>query len=75
MCFILKMVYKERFEFQMNLCFYFYLDLNIISRHHRDTIDNLLEQLKLTLTNGISRKQADQWRRRWFRLYTYHGQL
>lgn len=55
--------------------FFFYLDLNIISRHHRDTIDNLLEQLKLTLTNGISRKQADQWRRRWFRLYTYHGQL
>ena len=38
-------------------------------------INNLLEQLKLTLTNGISRKQADQWRRRWFRLYTYHGQL
>lgn len=50
-------------------------DSNLISRHPGDTMENLLEQLKLISVNGISRKQADQWRRRWFRVYTYRGSL
>ncbi len=40
-----------------------------------NTIENLINQLKNILINGISRKQADQWRRRWFRLYAFRGQL
>jgi hypothetical protein len=34
-----------------------------------------MNQLKHILTSGISRKQADQWRRRWFRVYAFRGQL
>lgn len=55
--------------------FVLFLDSNLISRHPGDTMENLLEQLKLISINGISRKQADQWRRRWFRVYTYRGSL
>lgn len=62
---------KKKYTLSNTIC----LDSNLISRHHDDTMENLLEQLKLILTNGISRKQANQWRRRWFRVYTYRGQL
>ncbi len=55
-----------------------YLDSQIISLHYEyksKTMDNLINQLKDILINGISRKQADQWRRRWFRVYAFRGQL
>lgn len=38
-------------------------------------MENLADRLKNILINGISRKQANQWRRRWFRVYAYRGQL
>ncbi len=40
-----------------------------------NSIENLMNQLKNILINGISRKQADQWRHRWFRVYAFRGQL
>ncbi|CAF4897433.1 unnamed protein product, partial [Rotaria magnacalcarata] len=49
----------------------------LISLGHRsktNTIESLTDQLKNTLANGISRKQADRWRRRWFRVYAFRGQ-
>ncbi|CAF3462153.1 unnamed protein product [Rotaria socialis] len=53
-------------------------DSQLISLRHRsktNTIESLTDQLKNTLANGISRKQADRWRRRWFRVYAFRGQL
>ena len=50
----------------------------MIPLHHEyplNTIENLTNQLKNIRINGISRKQADQWRRRWFRVYAFRGQL
>jgi hypothetical protein len=50
----------------------------MISLRHEyktNSIENLADQLKSTLINGISRKQADEWRRRWFRVYGFRGQL
>jgi hypothetical protein len=40
-----------------------------------NTMENLTDQLKNILINGISRKQADVWRRRWFRVYAFRGHL
>ncbi|CAF1650199.1 unnamed protein product, partial [Adineta ricciae] len=53
-------------------------DSQLISLHHSykaDTVESLVDQLKQTLVHGISRKQADEWRRRWFRVYAFRGQL
>jgi len=38
-------------------------------------MENLTDQLKTILIHGISRKQADKWRRCWFRVYAFRGQL
>ncbi|UJR31011.1 hypothetical protein I4U23_018522 [Adineta vaga] len=57
---------------------YLETDSQLISLHHvykADMIESLVDQLKSTLVNGISRKQADEWRRGWFRVYAYRGQL
>ncbi|CAF0763251.1 unnamed protein product [Adineta steineri] len=57
---------------------YLETDSQLISLHHShkmDTMEHLSEQLNKTLINGISRKQADEWRRRWFRVYAFRGQL
>lgn len=40
-----------------------------------NTIESVIDQLKNTLSEGISRKRADRWRRRWFRVYALRGQL
>ena len=40
-----------------------------------NTMDKLTERLKYVLDKGISRKQADKWRRQWFRVYAFRGQL
>lgn len=55
-----------------------FLDSRLIPLHDEyksNTIENLTDELKNILVNGISRKRADEWRRRWFRIYAYHGQL
>ena len=55
-----------------------YLDSLLISAYGKDeenTIESLIDQLKTILSDGISRKQADRWRRRWFRVYALRGQL
>lgn len=58
--------------------FFFVLDSQLISSRHahkKNTIENLTDRLKTALVSGISRKQADEWRRRWFRVYAFRGQL
>ena len=60
------------------LFFSFIEDSHLIPLHHfhkTDTVESLVDQLKQTLLHGISRKQADEWRRRWFRAYAFRGQL
>ncbi|CAF2841089.1 unnamed protein product [Rotaria sp. Silwood2] len=57
---------------------YLETDSQLFSLRHAyktNKIENLTDQLKTALINGISRKQADQWRRRWFRVYAFRGQL
>ena len=51
------------------------LDSRLISSRYETTIETLTDQLKNIFINGISRKKADEWRRRWFRVYAYRGQL
>lgn len=56
----------------------FHIDSRLIPLHHEyksNRIENLTNQLKNILINGISRKRADEWRRRWFRVYAFRGQL
>ena len=43
--------------------------------YQSNAMENLIDQLKMIFIDGISRKQADHWRRRWFRVYAYRGQL
>ncbi|CAF1495656.1 unnamed protein product, partial [Didymodactylos carnosus] len=43
-------------------------------RFHPQDDQLLLDVLANTLENGISRKQAEQWRRLWFRAYAVSGQ-
>ena len=55
-----------------------YLESHLISSHDKDeenTIENLTNQLKTTLTAGVSRKHANEWRHRWFRVYALRGHL
>jgi hypothetical protein len=54
------------------------LDSRVFSSRYENqsnAIENLTDQLKNIFINGISRKKADGWRRRWFRVYAYRGQL
>ena len=54
------------------------LESHLISTHDKDeenTIENLTSQLKMTLTAGVSRKHANEWRHRWFRVYALRGHL
>ncbi|CAF0784454.1 unnamed protein product [Rotaria sordida] len=57
---------------------YLETDSQLLSLRHvykTNRIENLTDQLKIALLNGISRKKADKWRRRWFRVYAFRGQL
>lgn len=49
--------------------------ISLSQRSKINTIENLMDQLKTALLSGISRKQAGEWRRSWFRVYAFRGQL
>ncbi len=64
--------------FFLYLTYKYFIDSRLISLRYEskiNTIENLTDQLKTILINGISRKQADKWRRCWFRVYAFRGQL